>query len=229
MGALQKLQAYRKEAESLAPPPEHSEETVKVVTEKMANDPNFFRNPANLPFPKEALSEDYGEEEYAAALIHGRSIHRPWQHNSFIRIPVAVLHFRSHHIKRLELFAHFATHAASALGIPCSQPAVLPIKRSMWTVIKSPFAYKKSQENFERKVHKRVIKAWDADPDVVDAWLRYLRRHNMGGVGMRAVKWERIPVGFGAELAPSKQVGTKEQIQTLGQKIVEEEMQAAQQ
>lgn len=44
-----------------------------------------------------------------------------------------------------------------------------------------------AMKNCERPVHKRAIKAWDAHPDVVARWIRYLRAHQVPGVGMRSV------------------------------------------
>lgn len=41
------------------------------------------------------------------------------------------------------------------------------------------------------------MKAWDADPEVIDLWVRYLRRHALGGVGVRVVRWERVSIGEG--------------------------------
>lgn len=72
----------------------------------------------------------------------------------------------------------------------------MPTQRSLWTVPRGPFAHKKSQENFERKVHKRLIKAWDADPLVIGTWVNYLKEHPVEGVGLRVVRWEYAPVGF---------------------------------
>ncbi|KZT35975.1 ribosomal protein S10, partial [Sistotremastrum suecicum HHB10207 ss-3] len=105
--------------------------------------------------------------------------------------PAALLHLRSYHPSLLNLFIHFAAHSAEALGIPLSRPVSLPTQRSLWTVPRSPFVHKKSQENFERKTHKRLLKAWDTNPGVIDKWMRYLQRHSLAGVGMRVVKWER--------------------------------------
>ncbi|KAJ1303829.1 hypothetical protein OPQ81_008251 [Rhizoctonia solani] len=67
------------------------------------------------------------------------SIHAPTHHH-----PVALLHFRSYYHPNLEFFLHFAYHAAYALGIPLSHPAHLPTQRSLFTVLKSPFIFKKS-------------------------------------------------------------------------------------
>jgi small subunit ribosomal protein S10 len=64
-------------------------------------------------------------------------------------------------------------------------------------VIRSPFIYKKSQENFERKIHRRAVKLWDADMEVFNRWAKYLEVNALGGVDMRFVRWERHELGFG--------------------------------
>ena len=130
-------------------------------------------------------------------LVHGRGVHEPFIHPRTHDIPVASIHFRSYHVERLNFFTHFVLHAASSLGIPTSGVASLPTKRTLWTVLRSPFAHKKSQENFERKVHKRAIKAWDADAEVVQRWIAYLRTHALAGVGMKVTTWDRVPLGIG--------------------------------
>ncbi|KAJ7084167.1 ribosomal protein S10 domain-containing protein [Mycena crocata] len=178
------------------------------------------------------LPEDFTEIEYAATVVHGRSIHRPYRHTRTHGLPAAQIQFRSHDIVTMNLFVHFATHAAYSLGIPCSRMYSLPTKRQLWTVLRGPFAHKKSQENFERKVHRRGLKAYDADPGVVDLWFKYLRRHAMGGVGIRCVKWERLPMGVGQKsdaavldaVNRTKQQTTKSRIKSLGDKIVQREM-----
>ena len=73
------------------------------------------------------------------------------------------------------------------------------IQRDFPVYTGSPFAHKKSQENFERRVHKRAIKAWDADPEFVQRCIWYLRKNAMPGVGMKVtVLWGRVPLGIGA-------------------------------
>ncbi|KAF9495562.1 ribosomal protein S10 [Pleurotus eryngii] len=184
----------------------------------------------SLPRPYSSLPANPTEAEYASALIHGRSIHLPYYHPRTHDIPAASIQFRSHHPRLLDLFTHFASHAASSLGIPISRVAYLPTQRSLWTVPRSPFAHKKSQENFERRVHKRAIKAFDADPEVIDQWTRYIGRHALAGVGIRVVKWERMPLGVGADRLLSAMSGlsqsavNKERIRQLGDQIVRQEM-----
>lgn len=167
------------------------------------------------------------EADIASMVIPGRALYPPTTIPRTHGIPVAEIHFRSHHHHPLDLFAHFAGHAASALGIPATRPIPLPTQRSMWTVLRGPFIHKKSQENFERRVHKRVIKAWDADPVVVDRWVRYLRKHQMPGVGIRVTTWERAPLGVGEQIyeqAMEKMRPDPEEIKALAEKIVEQEM-----
>lgn len=113
-------------------------------------------------------------------------------------VHVATLHLRAHHPFALDIQARIAMHAASSLKIPTSGQAYLPTKTELQTVIKAPFVHKKSQENFVRKTHKRAIKVFDADREVVDLWLRYLRRNAMGGVGMKAYIHEFVEFGFAA-------------------------------
>lgn len=132
------------------------------------------------------------------------------------------------------MFCHFTTHTAAALAVPISKPVHLPTQRSLWTVIKSPFVHKKAQENFERRVHKRLIKAWDADEEVVARMVKYLEMHSLAGVGMRVVRWQRAPVGVGQQnleqvmsqmrLAPQTRA---EKVKAVGEEIIKQEMASA--
>ena len=142
------------------------------------------------------------------------------------------LTLRSYHPRLLDFFVHFAGHAAAALGVPLSKPVHLPTQRRLWTVIKGPFVHKKSQENFERKTHKRLLKAWDTHPEVVNMLVQYLEKHLAPGVGMRTVKWERAPVGVGVTALqagmPARRADTQvEKVKALGEKIVQQEMASA--
>lgn len=114
-------------------------------------------------------------------------------------IHVATLHLRSHttELEHLAFFTSFALRAARALGLPTSGVIALPTKTSLFTVPRSPFAHKKSQENFWRKEHKRAIKVYDGNEEIVQAWLAYLRKEAMGGVGMKAQVITYRPVGWG--------------------------------
>ncbi|PWN30453.1 hypothetical protein BDZ90DRAFT_229475 [Jaminaea rosea] len=99
--------------------------------------------------------------------------------------------------QNLSFFVDFAARAAHALGIPASRPSAAPTRTSLWTVIKGPFAHKKSQENFIRKTGKMSLKLYDANRDVVERLCYFLRVHEMGGVGMRVDQWEMKELGVG--------------------------------
>lgn len=53
-------------------------------------------------------------------------------------------------------------------GAKVSGPIPLPTKRTMYTVVKSPHVYKKGREQFEMKVHKRLIDVVDPTPKTID-------------------------------------------------------------
>lgn len=60
---------------------------------------------------------------------------------------------------------------------------------------KSNFVHKKSQENFERVTVRRLVQIQDGDSEVVKAWLGFLMKYCVSGVGMKANLWEYEGVG----------------------------------
>ncbi|WVQ84549.1 ribosomal protein S10 [Cryptococcus sp. DSM 104549] len=147
----------------------------------------------------------------------------------FIDVPaphgvhVATLHIRSYHTYYLDLSANFAVHSARSMGIPTSLPAALPMEKSLYTVLKSPFVHKKAQENFERRTHKRVISLFDADRPTLDMLLRYIRRNSLPGVGMKVYLHEWVEFGFGRTEKDTASVGlgpSEQQIQEVSEELV---------
>ena len=51
-------------------------------------------------------------------------------------------------------------------------PVPLPTARSIYTVLRSPHVDKKSREQFETRVHKRLIDIYDSTPRTVDALMK---------------------------------------------------------
>lgn len=49
-----------------------------------------------------------------------------------------------------------------------SGPIPLPTKRTLYSVIRSPHVHKKSQEQFELKVHKRLIEIENPTQETID-------------------------------------------------------------
>ncbi|CCO30294.1 30S ribosomal protein S10, mitochondrial AltName: Full=Mitochondrial ribosomal small subunit protein 10 [Rhizoctonia solani AG-1 IB] len=139
--------------------------------------------PPPIQPPKSYIPKSIGLTQPHDPSVPPKSLLKPPVHAPTHHHPVALLHFRTYYHPNLEFFLHFAYHAAYALGIPLSHPAHLPTQRSLFTVLKSPFIFKKAQENFEKKTHKRAVKVWDTEPEVLNVWLRYLEEHMMPGVG----------------------------------------------
>jgi small subunit ribosomal protein S10 len=54
-------------------------------------------------------------------------------------------------------------------GANVSGPIPLPTRRSTYTVIRSPHVYKKSREQFEMRIHKRLIDIKDPTPKTIDS------------------------------------------------------------
>lgn len=61
---------------------------------------------------------------------------------------------------------------AKRTGARVSGPIPLPTKKSVYTVLRSPHVDKKSREQFETRIHKRLIDIYDSNPQTVDALMR---------------------------------------------------------
>ena len=57
-------------------------------------------------------------------------------------------------------------------GARISGPVPLPTKRSIYTVLRSPHIDKKSREQFETRIHKRLIDIYDSNPQTVDSLMK---------------------------------------------------------
>jgi|ADurb_H2B_03_Slu_FD_contig_61_889559_length_2135_multi_5_in_0_out_0_3 small subunit ribosomal protein S10 len=53
-----------------------------------------------------------------------------------------------------------------------SGPIPLPVERSVYSVVRSPHKYSYSMEQFEKRVHKRVIYIYDASSETVTNLLK---------------------------------------------------------
>jgi len=57
-------------------------------------------------------------------------------------------------------------------GARISGPVPLPTRRSIYTVLRSPHIDKKSREQFEMRIHKRLIDIYDSNPQTVDSLMK---------------------------------------------------------
>lgn len=102
---------------------------------------------------------------------------------------------RSYSVRNLEFFADFAMRAAYYLGLPAYGPVPLPRIVERWTVPRGSFIHKKSQENFERKTLRRLVQIKDGNPETVQIWLAFLKKHAYYGIGMKANVWNYEKIG----------------------------------
>lgn len=120
-------------------------------------------------------------------------------------VPSCDLQLRSYSARPLEFYCDFALRAAYYLGLPAFGPVPLPKIIERWTVPRSHFIFKKSQENYERITLRRLIQIRDGHPETVQIWLSFLQKHATPGIGMKANMWEfgalgklyflRLPMG----------------------------------
>jgi small subunit ribosomal protein S10 len=61
---------------------------------------------------------------------------------------------------------------AKATGAMISGPIPLPTKRTVYTVLRSPHVNKKSREQFQTKVHKRLIEILNTTSKTVDELMK---------------------------------------------------------
>ena len=54
-------------------------------------------------------------------------------------------------------------------GASLAGPIPLPTRKSTFTVIKSPHVYKKGREQFEMRVHKRLIDISNPSPKLIES------------------------------------------------------------
>ena len=57
-------------------------------------------------------------------------------------------------------------------GARIAGPVPLPTSRTIYTVLRGPHVDKKSREQFETRVHKRLIDIYNSTPQTVDALMK---------------------------------------------------------
>ncbi|MEO0086446.1 MAG: 30S ribosomal protein S10 [candidate division WOR-3 bacterium] len=72
----------------------------------------------------------------------------------------------------LDQSARDIVDVAKRTGALVSGPVPLPTKRTLYTVLRSPHVDKRSREQFEMRVHKRLIEISNATADMVDALMK---------------------------------------------------------
>ncbi len=144
--------------------------------------------------PIDRIPNELSRLDKSEAVRHPRSVQalhlKPLKREPEYGIPSCDLQLRSFSLQPLEFFSDFALRAAYYLGLSASGPVPLPRITQRWTVPRDHFIFKKSQENFERITLRRLIQIKDGNPETVQLWLAYLRKHQYYGVGMKANMWD---------------------------------------
>ncbi|MCJ1323021.1 mitochondrial 37S ribosomal protein rsm10 [Xylographa vitiligo] len=152
-------------------------------------------------YPEDTETENSSPDGGSAIPRLPRSVQavylRPLKRKAEYGVPSCDLQLRSYSVRNVEFYADFALRAAYFLNLPAAGPIPLPRITERWTVPRSNFIYKKSQENFERITLRRLIQIQDGHPDVVEIWLAFLRKHAYHGIGMKANVWNYEPLGVG--------------------------------
>ncbi|KAF5132695.1 hypothetical protein DV495_001043 [Geotrichum candidum] len=161
------------------------------------------RSATGRPLPINVAMNDYAPLRYKPDNLADREL-------------ACELQVRSFESDDLDFFVDFALRAAFYLKLPVTGSVPLPTRRERWTVIRSPFVHAKSKENFERRTHKRLLKVYDANPEVVEIWLSTLRKHAMPGVGMKAHLYTFEEVSDLTDVGASSKVDAGETVKHFG-------------
>ena len=81
---------------------------------------------------------------------------------------------------RLKAYDHYALDKSTKeiaqtvlrTGAKIVGPVPLPTKRTVYTVLRSPHVDKKSREQFETRIHKRLMDIYESTPQTVDALMK---------------------------------------------------------
>ncbi|KAI4868929.1 30S ribosomal protein S10, mitochondrial [Hypoxylon rubiginosum] len=176
---LTPLVSARSQASVAEPESEPKPESLQLVNE--------------LPDPRE-------ENEVRLPIAVQALYLQPLRREAPYGVPTCDLQLRSFSIPNLEFFCDFALRAAYYLNLPAFGPVPLPRITERWTVPRSHFIFKKSQENFERITRRRLIQIRDGHPESVQIWLAYLQKHAYYGIGMKANVWDFGSVDVGKKM-----------------------------
>lgn len=82
------------------------------------------------------------------------------------------IRLKAYNHNALDQSAEEIVRTAKRTGALISGPIPLPTRRSLYTVLRSPHVDKKSREQFEMRVHKRLIDIHNSTPQTVDALMK---------------------------------------------------------
>ena len=74
--------------------------------------------------------------------------------------------------KMIDRSASEIVDTARRTGAIVRGPIPLPTKRTIYTVLRSPFVNKKSREQFQTKIHKRIVDIVNSTPKTVESLMK---------------------------------------------------------
>ncbi|NMB76826.1 MAG: 30S ribosomal protein S10 [Myxococcales bacterium] len=89
-----------------------------------------------------------------------------------MNIPKIRIRLKAYDHKLLDQSAGEIIQTAKQTGARVSGPIPLPTRVSRYTVLRSPHTDKKSREQFEIRVHKRLLDILDPTPQTLDALMK---------------------------------------------------------
>ena len=84
-------------------------------------------------------------------------------------MPKIRIKLKAYDHKIIDAAAKQIVETALRSGAKVIGPVPLPVRRSTYTVVKSPHVYKKGGEAFEMRVHKRLIDIENTTPKTIDS------------------------------------------------------------
>ena len=79
------------------------------------------------------------------------------------------IRLKSYDHKIIDQSAKQIVDTALRTGAQIAGPIPLPTRKSTYTVVKSPHVYKKGREQFEMRVHKRLVDVFEPTPKTIDS------------------------------------------------------------
>ena len=80
--------------------------------------------------------------------------------------------FKGYDDKLLDKTISEIVHTVKRTGAEIVGPIPLPTRRNRYTVLRSPHVDKKSREQFQMKVHKRIVDLMNSTTKTVDALMK---------------------------------------------------------
>lgn len=103
------------------------------------------------------MTADAKTKASAAKAAEATSSHR-------VRIKV-----RAYDHKIIDQATRTILETAERTGVKVVGPVPLPTEKKKWTVNRSTFVHKNAREQFEMRIHKRIIDILDPNPKTIDA------------------------------------------------------------